>query len=122
MQRNASPSVIGRISFRMSLASLLALVVALFCLADPVIGVAEVMEDHAPSKCITAVPGQSDAPGWLFTAQDLGDETPDLEQLLQPFENLTIPRQPSAAEFPPLRGPHPPHLSPPRLRPPIFRA
>lgn len=114
--------MIGRIPFRMSLASLLALVVALFCLAEPVIGMAGVLDGYAPSECITAAPENGDAPAMLFTVQDPADETPDLEQLLQPFESLTIPPKTGAVAFPSPRGLLPPHLSPPRLRPPIFLA
>jgi hypothetical protein len=122
LQRNSFPPVIGRTPFRISLASLLALVVLAFGLADPILGLAEALEDHAPTKCISLAPDQDHAPAMVFTGQDLGDETPDLEQLLQPFESLTMPRKTGALAFSSPRGLLPPHLSPPRLRPPIFLA
>lgn len=107
---------------RIPLASLLALVVLLLGMTDPAIGLAEALEDHAPAKCIALAPDQGHAPAMLFTIQDLGDETPDLEQLLQPTESLTIPPKTGAVSFPAPDGLLPPHLTPPRLRPPIFLA
>lgn len=114
--------MIGRIPFRISLASLLALVVLVLGMWTPAMSVAETFDDYAPDECAVLAPNQGHAPAMLFTIQDLGDETPDLEQLLQPFENLTAPPKKGAVAFSSPRSLLPPHLSPPGLRPPIFLA
>jgi hypothetical protein len=108
--------------FRIHLPSLLALVVLVLGMWTPAMSVAETFDDYAPNECAALAPNQGHAPAMLFTVQDLGDETPDLEQLLQPFETLTISPKKGAAAFSSPRSLLPPHLTPPRLRPPIFLA
>lgn len=107
---------------RMHLASLLALVLLLLGMADPVLSLAETLEDRAPTLCVSVMTDQDRAPSWGLTAQDVGDELPDLEQLLRPRETTAPPAPAGSAAFPPPPALGPPLLSPPRLRPPIFRA
>lgn len=108
--------------FRSHLARLLALMVLVLGLLDPVSSLADTLEDHAPGACISLAPDQDHAPLLVLTGQDVDDETSDLEQLLRPLGAKALPPNGGAGAFPPPRTLLPPHLSPPRLRPPIFHA